>query len=93
MKRNLNVNTTRNIGLAAALAASLLLSACFGGGDDDDAIAGSQLEVPESAGTSGTAFVGYIQGLGAGDETSEPLMIKDAFAVPPSDDTEPSPVG
>ena len=93
MKRNLNVNTTRKIGLAAALAAALLLSACFGGGDDDDVAAGSQLEVPESAGASGTAFVGYIQGLGAGDETSEPLMIKDAFAVPPSDDTEPSPVG
>lgn len=84
------MNTKRKIGLVAALAATLVLGAC--GGDEAPA-ASSQLEVPESAAASGVAFVSYIQGLGAGDEVAEPLMIKDAFAVPPSDDTEPSPLG
>ena len=87
------MNTTRKIGLAAALAATLVLGACGGDDDDETPAASNQLEVPESAGASGAAFVGYIQGLGAGDEVAEPLTIKDAFAVPPSDDTEPLPLG
>ena len=86
------MKSTRNIGLAAALAATLVVAAC-GGNDDEPVSVGNALEVPDSAGASSAAFVGYVQTLAAGDETAEPLTIRDAFAVPPDDDGEPSPLG
>lgn len=92
MQRKLNVNTTRKIGLAAALATALLVGGCGGDDDDEPVPVGNTLEVPESAGSSSAAFVGYIQGLGSSDEASEPLTIRDSFAVPADDDSEPPPL-
>ncbi len=89
------MTSTRQIGWAAALAATLLVGAC--GGDDDEPTpvvtpVVTTLEVPDSAGANSAAFVGYIQALGANDEAGEPLSVKAGFAVPPDDDTEPSPL-
>lgn len=87
------MNTTRKIGLAAALATALLIGACGGDDDDEPVPVGNTLEVPENAGRSSAAFVGYVQGLASSDETTEPLTIRDSFAVPPDDDAEPLPLG
>lgn len=87
------MNTTRKIGLVVALATALLIGACGGNDDDEPAPVGNTLEVPESAGKSSAALVAYIQGLASSDETTEPLTIRDSFAVPPDDDAEPSPLG
>ncbi len=85
------MTSIRKIGWAVALAATLLVGAC--GGDDDEATpVVTNLEVPDSAGANSAAFLGYIQGLGANDEAGEPLSVKAGFAVPPDDDTEPSPL-
>ena len=77
---------------AAAAAAALALAGCWN--DDDNAdptpppmAAG---EVPDSAGVSTAAFVAFILGLGGSDESSEPLIIKDTFAVPADETGEPT---
>jgi len=49
-------------------------------------------EAPDSAGVSAASFVSFILGLSTSDETSEPLIIKDTFAVPPGDSAEPTPL-
>lgn len=49
-------------------------------------------EVPDSAGVGAAAFVSYILSLAVGDESSEPLTIKDTFAVPPEDSAEAIPL-
>ena len=88
------MNSISKIGLAAALASALLLGACGGGNSDDTpAPVVDATEVPQSAAASSSAFVGYVRGLGASDETTEPLTIKDAFAVPADDTGEPIPLG
>lgn len=72
--------------LAAAFATTLTLSACGGGdGGGAAAVAVPDPTVPASAGISVAAFMSFIQGLSADDETSEPLTISDGFA-PPEDD-------
>ena len=77
---------------AASLAAFLALAGC--GSDDDEApvppVTGT--EVPDSAGVSTAAFVSYILSLGASDESSEPLTLKDTFAVPSDESAEPTPL-
>jgi hypothetical protein len=91
----MRMKTTQNIWVAAGLAVALGIGGCFGGGDDDDDNNGgaSATEVPDSAGTTSTAFTSYIQGLDKSDETSEPLKIKDTFTTPADDDTaEPVPL-
>ena len=87
----------RIIVAASASALVLSLTGCW---DDDnaDTVAVAppgitpSTEVPDSAGVSAAAFVSYILSLAAGDESSEPLTIKDAFAVPPDDSAEPTPL-
>ena len=69
---------------ALGLAAILGLGGCWGGGDDGPA---NTTAVPDSAGASAAAFVGFLQGLSATDESSEPLTITDSFAVPPDETT------
>jgi hypothetical protein len=74
--------------LASGLTSVLLLSAC---GSDDDDIApvtggvgggGSVSDsVPASASASSAAFIDFLLTLGD-DESSEPLLIADGFAVP-----------
>ena len=77
---------------AAALAAALALAGCWDDDDNDEPTPPpvAATEVPDSAGVSTAAFVAFILGLGASDESSEPLIIKDAFAVPADEASEPT---
>lgn len=80
------MNKTRVIWVTAAIAASLVVVGCGGGGDDGPAPVATS--VPDSAGASVASFLNFIQSLSATDETSEPLTISDAFAVPPDEDDD-----
>ena len=85
------------VGLAAAL---VTLTACSGGSDSSVAGGGGTGTgtssgpgtVPDSAGTSGAGFIAYLKGLSPNDETSEPLLIKDSFAVPADEAEDPAPL-
>jgi len=86
------MKTTKMLLAASGAALLLTLSGCWD--DDDDTLAETppSTAVPDSAGVSAAAFVSYILTLGAGDETSEPLTLNDAFAVPAEDSAEPTPL-
>lgn len=85
------MNNHRNLLSAAGLVAALGLAGCWN--DDNNAVApAASTEVPDSAGVSTAAFVSFIMGLSASDETSEPLTIKDTFAVPAVETAEPTPL-
>jgi hypothetical protein len=49
-------------------------------------------QVPDSASVSTSSFVSYVQTLGATDESTEALTIKDTFAVPVDETSEPTPL-
>lgn len=76
----------------AGLAAALVLAAGCSNNDNDNGNngvgnggnpgLGAAASVPDSAGNSVGSFVAYLMGLSPNDETSEPLLIKDSFAVP-----------
>ena len=91
------MKATRLLLAAGASALVLTLAGCWDD-DNDDTVAVTppgttpSKEVPDSAGVSAAAFVSYILTLGASDESSEPLTIKDAFAVPPEDSADPTPL-
>jgi hypothetical protein len=82
----------RNLLAATGLLAALSLVGCWGDNDDEPVPPDASAEVPDSAGLSTAAFVGFILGLGASDESSEPLTLKDSFAVPADESTEPIPL-
>ena len=48
--------------------------------------------IPESAKANGNSFIGFLNSL-KNDETSEPLLIGDGFAVPADETSEPRPLG
>lgn len=48
--------------------------------------------VPESAGTTVASFIAYLLRLDRNDEQSEPLIIRDSFAVPPDEVNESLPL-
>ena len=83
---------------ATAAATALALAGCWN--DDSDAAPTPAptptpppvvvTEVPDSAGVSAATFVAFILGLGGSDESSEPLTIKDTFAVPADETNEPT---
>ena len=81
---------------ATAAATALALAGCWN--DDNDASPTPApipppvvvTEVPDSAGVSAATFVAFILGLGGSDESSEPLTIKDTFAVPADETNEPT---
>jgi hypothetical protein len=99
-------HTSKLLG-GTALAALLGLAACSGGSDggsDGGSNAGpgpgnsgspnAQSDtVPDSAGVSGAAFISFLKSLGANDETSEPLQLKDSFAVPSDETGDPESLG
>lgn len=85
------MKTQRTLLTAAALAAALTLSGCWGD-NEDDLPPVATTEVPDSAGTSTAAFVSYLLTLGASDESSEPLTLKETFAVPANENDEPTPL-
>ena len=81
----------RKLLAAAGLMAALGLAGCWG--DNDDPVPPVAItEVPDSAGVSTAALVSFILGLSASDESSEPLTLKDTFAVPADDSAEPTPL-
>lgn len=80
--------------LFAGLALTAGLAGCSD--DDNEPVATAPppppppaaVSVPDSAGASVSAFISYLTGL-ASTETGEPLVIGEAFAVPPDDVSEP----
>ena len=87
----------RNLLAAASLMAALGLAGCWH--NDDDPVPPAPpvppvviTEVPDSAGVSTAALVSFILGLSGSEESSEPLTIKDTFAVPADDGAEPTPL-
>lgn len=95
-------NSTKYVS-AIALVAMLALAGCSGGGDSGDANGGtsnpggSQIqadnEVPESAGASSSAFIAFLKSMMTDDETSEPMKMREGWAVPDDDIGDPAPMG
>lgn len=98
------MNTTRKLALASGLALALTFTACGGGNDSPAANAGADngvgaggagpgmgaASVPDSAKANGNSFIGFLNSM-KNDETSEPLLIGDGFAVPPDETSDPQP--
>jgi hypothetical protein len=83
----------RKLLAATGLIVALGLAGCWGDDNNNDSLPpGSSNEVPDSAGASTAAFVSFILGLDANDESSEPLTIRDTFAVPADETAEPTPL-
>lgn len=89
------MNSHRFLKVATVLVATAALVACWGGSDDDEVVVPPVVtvaEVPDSAGVSPSAFVAFILGLPGNDESSEPLVLKNGFAVPDDEAAEPTPL-
>lgn len=86
------MNNHRKLLAATGLIVALGLAGCWGDDDDDPLPPTASTEVPDSAGLSTAAFVSFILGLSASDESSEPLTLKDTFAVPADETAEPTPL-
>ena len=94
------MKTNRMFMAALGLVGALALAGCWNDDDsnnDDVIVAPPPLpppvvvnEVPDSAGVSVAAFVSYLLTLGGSDETTEPATLKDSFAVPADESSEPS---
>ena len=89
------MNKLHKLLTVTALATTLALAGCWGD-DDDDPVAApptpppASTEVPDSAGVSTAAFFAYILSLSGSNESSEPLTLKDSFAVPAEESAEPT---
>ena len=90
------MKTSSKLWLAGGLTAALLgLAGCSGSSDDGNANAGGSPQVasvPDSAGSTVAAFMAYMIGLDPNDEKSEPLLIKESFAVPPDEASDGQPL-
>ncbi len=86
------MNTHQKLLAATGLIAALGLAGCWGDDNDDPMPPTAITEVPDSAGVSTADFVSFILGLSASDESSEPLTLKDSFAVPADETAEPTPL-
>ncbi len=86
------MKTHRKLLASLGLVASLGLAGCWDDDDDDAVPPTASSEVPDSAGVSTAAFVSFILGMGASDESSEPSTIKDSFTVPADETAEPTPL-
>ena len=84
---------------AVAAATALALAGCWNDDNDADPMPPAPAPapppvaaaaVPDSAGVSTATFVAFILGLGGSDESSEPLVIRDTFAVPADETAEPT---
>ena len=101
------MNTNRKLALASGLALALTFTACGGGNDSPAANAGADngagaggaggagpgmgaASVPDSAKANGNSFIGFLNSM-KNDETSEPLLIGDGFAVPADETSDPQP--
>ena len=94
------MKTSSKLWLAGALAAALVgLAGCSGSSDDGNANGGGGPQgasgpatVPDSAGSTVAAFMAYMIGMDPNDEKSEPLLMKDGFAVPPDEASDSQPL-
>ena len=78
--RDANANADNSAGAGAGAGAGT------GGGNSVTAT------IPDSAKANGNSFIGFLNSL-KNDETSEPLLIGDGFAVPADESNEPGPLG
>ena len=102
------MNNTRKLALASGLAMTLTFTACGGNDDPRAANAGADngvgvggaggagsgmgtASVPDSAKANGNSFIGFLNSL-KNDETSEPLLIGDGFAVPADETSDQRPL-
>ena len=82
------MKTSSKLWLAGSLAAALVgIAGCSGSSDNangggDTQGASGPATVPDSTGSTVGAFMAYLIGMDPNDEKSEPLLIKDSFAVP-----------
>ena len=94
------MKTSSKLWLAGGLAAALVgLAGCSGSSDDGNANGGGGTQgasgpatVPDSAGSTVAAFMAYMIGMDPNDEKSEPLLMKDGFAVPPDEASDSQPL-
>ena len=88
------MNKQHTLWVATAFAITLALSGCSDDDDDDLVTAPppASTEVPDSAGASTASIFSYLMSLSASDDSSEPLTLKDSFAVPPDEVSEPTPL-
>lgn len=89
------MNKPRKLWAMTALVTTLALAGCWGDDDDDPVPTPTppgSTEVPDSAAASTMAFFAYLLSLGGSDESSEPLTLKDSFAVPADEAAEPTTV-
>ena len=93
------MKTNRKAHWAMGALLAFALGACSNDNDSNQAGAGGAVivpdapaRVPDSAGVSIGAFVSYLLSLASSDETSEPLVITDTFAVPADETSEPQPL-
>ena len=77
-------------GSAVIMVTLVALSGCGGGSgsnSNDQPPSADTTTVPDSSGSSGQSFTGFVQTLSPTDETSEPLVFKDSFVEPSVEDT------
>ena len=94
------MKTSSKLWLAGGLTAALLgLAGCSGSSDDGNANGGGGTQgasgpatVPDSAGSTVAAFMAYMIGMDPNDEKSEPLLMKDSFAVPADEASDSQPL-
>ena len=88
------MKTNSKLWLVTGVAVMLVtIAGCSG--DSGGTVSGStagQSTVPDSAGTTVASFMAYLMGLDANDERSEPLLIKDSFAMPPDEGNDAQPL-
>lgn len=84
------MKTSSKLWLAGGMTAALVgLAGCSGSSDNGNANSAGGTQgnsgpntVPDSAGSTVAAFMAYMIGLDPNDEKSEPLLMKDSFAIP-----------
>ena len=90
------MKTSSKLWLAGGLAAALVtVAGCSDNSNNDNGNpqgSAGPATVPDSAGTTADSFIAYLKGLAPNDETSEPLLIKDSFAVPPDESNDSQPL-
>lgn len=89
------MKTGSKLWLAGGLAAALVtVAGCSDSSSNDTSTQGAATPatVPDSAGTTVGSFIAYLMGLDPNDEKSEPLLIKDSFAVPPDESSDSQPL-
>ena len=87
------MNKLHSLCTAAALATALALAGCWDDDNEEPVLAPNPpvtTEVPDSAGISTASFFAYLLSLSGSDESSQPLTLKDSFAVPPDETNTPT---